>query len=283
MATEAASAWQDHKQQGNALYTAGKTAEAVDAYTKALQCDDLPPPDRATILCNRAQCFLKLNDNAKAAEDCTACLTLSPDNVKALFRRCAPARVSPTRSTAGSGGRGASADGAARACGSSLSIPRPCCLTPVPRACRAAALEALGDLADALRDYRDVARVSPSVADAGAGVRRLEAKLGIAPAAAAGADALPAQLEELLAGVDRSLAAVEASLAPFLDKPLKHVVTQLQPLDNARLNTSLAFCSASLLFCECPAAVEGGGGTGRGVGPFARAAGDEQPTQSTGL
>lgn len=139
MATEAASAWQDHKQQGNALYTAGKTAEAVDAYTKALQCDDLPPPDRATILCNRAQCFLKLNDNAKAAEDCTACLTLSPDNVKALFRR-------------------------------------------------AAALEALGDLADALRDYRDVARVSPSVADAGAGVRRLEAKLGIAPTAVVPAD-----------------------------------------------------------------------------------------------
>lgn len=62
---------------------------------------------------------------------------------------------------------------------------------------------------------------------------------------------LPPQLEELLASVDRSLAAVEASLEPFLEKPLKHVVTQLQPLDNARLNTSLAFCSASLLYCEC--------------------------------
>ena len=79
--------WQEHKQQGNASYTAGKTAEAVDFYTKALQSADLPSADRATILCNRAQCYLKLNDNAKAAEDCTACLTLSPDNVKALFRR----------------------------------------------------------------------------------------------------------------------------------------------------------------------------------------------------
>lgn len=49
--------------------------------------------------------------------------------------------------------------------------------------CRAAALEALGDLSDALRDYRDVARLSPSVADAAAGVRRLETKLGITPAA----------------------------------------------------------------------------------------------------
>ena len=61
---------------------------------------------------------------------------------------------------------------------------------------------------------------------------------------------LPAQLEQLLANVDASLTAVEASLDPYLSGPLKHIVTQLSPIDNARLNTSLAFCSASLLFCE---------------------------------
>jgi tetratricopeptide (TPR) repeat protein len=33
------------------------------------------------------QCYLKLGDNAKAAADCTACLTLTPDNAKALYRR----------------------------------------------------------------------------------------------------------------------------------------------------------------------------------------------------
>jgi tetratricopeptide (TPR) repeat protein len=91
MATSAAAAaaggWQEFKSQGNTAYLAGRTAEAVELYTKALQEADLPGGDRATILANRAQCYLKLSDNAKAAEDCTACLTLSPDNVKALFRR----------------------------------------------------------------------------------------------------------------------------------------------------------------------------------------------------
>lgn len=51
---------------------------------------------------------------------------------------------------------------------------------------RAAALEALGEQRDALRDYRDVLKLSPGVTDAIAGARRLEAALGIvtAPAAA---------------------------------------------------------------------------------------------------
>ena len=87
-AAAAAGSWQDAKAAGNAAYTAGRTADAVAQYTAALQAPELPPADRATILCNRAQCFLKLADNQRAAEDCTACLTLSPDNVKALFRRC---------------------------------------------------------------------------------------------------------------------------------------------------------------------------------------------------
>lgn len=79
--------WQDAKAEGNAAYAAGRTADAVGAYTAALQAPALPPSDRATILCNRAQCYLKLADYQRAVEDCTACLTLAPDNVKALFRR----------------------------------------------------------------------------------------------------------------------------------------------------------------------------------------------------
>ena len=62
---------------------------------------------------------------------------------------------------------------------------------------------------------------------------------------------LPPQLAALLDAVDGSLDAVEAALDPYLAGPLKHLVTQLAPLDNARLNTSLAFCSASLLFGAC--------------------------------
>lgn len=39
------------------------------------------------VLCNRAQVHLKKKQYAEAVEDCTACLTLSPNNVKAMFRR----------------------------------------------------------------------------------------------------------------------------------------------------------------------------------------------------
>lgn len=81
--------WQTLKSKGNAEYTAGNTDAAVQAYTAALQDASIPQADKATILCNRAQCWLKIGDNKKAAEDCTSCLTLSPENMKALFRRAA--------------------------------------------------------------------------------------------------------------------------------------------------------------------------------------------------
>ena len=87
------SEWSSAKAAGNAAYTAGRTAEAVESYTRALQCPDLPPAERATLLNNRAQAFLTLGQSAAAVEDCTACLTLAPDNVKALFRRCVRARA----------------------------------------------------------------------------------------------------------------------------------------------------------------------------------------------
>ena len=67
---------------------------------------------------------------------------------------------------------------------------------PPPRARRAAALEALDQLPDALRDYRDVARLSPAVADAAEGVRRLERALGLAPAQVAPADGALLELNE---------------------------------------------------------------------------------------
>lgn len=122
--------WVDHKNAANALYSEGKTAEAIAEYTEALKCEDISGADRATVLSNRAQCFLKLGEHLKAVEDCTSALTITPDNVKALFRR-------------------------------------------------AVAEEALGEKRDALRDFQEVLRISPGVADANAGVKRLEAALGI--------------------------------------------------------------------------------------------------------
>jgi tetratricopeptide (TPR) repeat protein len=79
--------WKDSKDAGNNAYTAGETKESISHYSAALQADDVPQTDRGVILCNRAQAYLKIGDNANAIEDCTACLTFSADNVKALFRR----------------------------------------------------------------------------------------------------------------------------------------------------------------------------------------------------
>jgi tetratricopeptide (TPR) repeat protein len=124
--------WQALKAKGNSEYTSGNTDAAIEAYTAALKDTEIPANDKATILCNRAQCWLKLGDNKKAAEDCTSCLTIAPDNMKALFRR-------------------------------------------------AAAFEALDQKKDALKDYREVLRINPSVSDAIAAVRRLEVALGEAP------------------------------------------------------------------------------------------------------
>jgi hypothetical protein len=79
--------WQAFKKAGNDAFAAGKMREAADAYSSALRAGDVPDGDRATLLCNRAQASLKLGENASAVDDCTACLTISPGNVKALFRR----------------------------------------------------------------------------------------------------------------------------------------------------------------------------------------------------
>lgn len=83
----AATGWSALKAAGNTHYSAGRTEAAIEQYSAALGDAEIPQADRATILCNRAQCYLKLGNNAAAIEDCTACLTIQPDNMKALFRR----------------------------------------------------------------------------------------------------------------------------------------------------------------------------------------------------
>ena len=81
-----ASTWESLKQEGNTAYSSGDLPTAVEKYTASLQAD-IDASNRATVLCNRAQCYLKLEKFSEAIEDCTACLTVSPENVKALFRR----------------------------------------------------------------------------------------------------------------------------------------------------------------------------------------------------
>ncbi|RYG42633.1 hypothetical protein EON68_01590, partial [archaeon] len=86
-ACRAMSDWASQKSAGNSFYTSGNVDAAVSAYTTALADEELPSAERATILCNRAQCFLKNKAWTSAVEDCTACLMVAPNNVKALFRR----------------------------------------------------------------------------------------------------------------------------------------------------------------------------------------------------
>jgi len=88
-----AEGWQALKAKGNTEYSAGNTEAAINHYSQALQDPVIPPADRATLLGNRAQCWLKLGNNRAVVEDTTSCLTIAPDNVKALFRRCVSARA----------------------------------------------------------------------------------------------------------------------------------------------------------------------------------------------
>lgn len=82
--------WQALKLAGNDAYAAGRVEESLAAYTSALSFSGEPPLpalERATLLCNRAQVQLRLGAHEAAADDCTACLTITPSNYKALFRR----------------------------------------------------------------------------------------------------------------------------------------------------------------------------------------------------
>jgi tetratricopeptide (TPR) repeat protein len=79
--------WKDLKAKGNAAYSSNKIEEALSAYSDALAITELRSEDRATLLCNRAQCHLKKKDWMAAVQDCTDCLVLSTKNIKALFRR----------------------------------------------------------------------------------------------------------------------------------------------------------------------------------------------------
>ena len=74
--------------EGNAFFRRGEYAEAIDAYTRALDV----VPDDAGCLSNRAAARLKVGDAEAALEDASAALRSDPDHDKARRRR-AQARV----------------------------------------------------------------------------------------------------------------------------------------------------------------------------------------------
>ncbi|NXA23228.1 UN45A protein, partial [Ibidorhyncha struthersii] len=74
------------RERGNALFQAGDHAAALAAYTQALSLCDAEP-ERAVLHRNRAACYLKLEDYAKAEADASKAIEADGRDMKALFRR----------------------------------------------------------------------------------------------------------------------------------------------------------------------------------------------------
>ena len=97
VARKAARAMDAAKEAGNAHFKAGRQAEAVAAYTEALEVDAAATAFNAVVLCNRAGAYLKMTGSTdertahaeKAAQDASRALKLDPSYVKAFQRRAA--------------------------------------------------------------------------------------------------------------------------------------------------------------------------------------------------
>lgn len=76
------------KEKGNDYYKNGQYEEAIGAYTQALNVEDIPEDEKLACLKNRAACHLKQKEYLFAVADASEALTLSPQDTKALFRRC---------------------------------------------------------------------------------------------------------------------------------------------------------------------------------------------------
>ncbi|OAX39891.1 TPR-like protein [Rhizopogon vinicolor AM-OR11-026] len=71
------------KDEASCPFKSGDYPAAIGHYTSAILADAKDP----TFALNRAAAYLKLGKNEDAERDCTTVLKLSPNNVKALFRR----------------------------------------------------------------------------------------------------------------------------------------------------------------------------------------------------
>ena len=71
------------KDAGNEAFKEGNYPQAAVHYT---QCLELKPWHHVA-LANRAACFLKMGEHAKALDDASSCATIAPDYVKGHFRK----------------------------------------------------------------------------------------------------------------------------------------------------------------------------------------------------
>jgi tetratricopeptide (TPR) repeat protein len=70
------------KNEGNALFQAGKAPQAVAKYTAAIELD----ASSHVYFANRAAAYLQLDQAAKAVTDCEAAIALTPSYMKAHYR-----------------------------------------------------------------------------------------------------------------------------------------------------------------------------------------------------
>lgn len=91
----------EYKSQGNDAFKVSNFAEAKHFYSLALSLHKAKDELCATLLCNRAACYLKLLEYDAAITDCTDALVISPTTTKALFRRAsAYERIGDNKSAA---------------------------------------------------------------------------------------------------------------------------------------------------------------------------------------
>ncbi|KAG1053657.1 hypothetical protein G6F43_004277 [Rhizopus delemar] len=79
---------QNFKEQGNDCFRAGKIKykDAITFYTKAIDTECKDQKIIEACLVNRAACNLELQNYGRVLSDCSKCLAINPQNVKALYR-----------------------------------------------------------------------------------------------------------------------------------------------------------------------------------------------------
>ena len=75
------------KEEGNAAFKACDYEEALLKYTEAIQLTE-KDADKSLFLKNRAAVNLKTENFRAVVDDCTKALELTPNDPKALYRRC---------------------------------------------------------------------------------------------------------------------------------------------------------------------------------------------------
>ncbi|XP_057317799.1 protein unc-45 homolog B [Microplitis mediator] len=76
------------KEKGNEAFQKGNWDEALSCYTSALKITKDDTNEKAVLCKNRAAVYLKQKDYDNVIKDCNEALKITPNDPKALFRRC---------------------------------------------------------------------------------------------------------------------------------------------------------------------------------------------------